>query len=44
MKVDIHARRFKLTEALRHAVHREITRLAQGSAPGSPGFPYDCST
>jgi putative sigma-54 modulation protein len=34
MKVDIHARRFKLTEALRHAVHREITRLVQGVGAG----------
>ena len=34
MKVDIHARRFKLTEALRHAVHREITHLAQGVGAG----------
>jgi hypothetical protein len=28
MKVDVQARRFKLTESLRHAVHREIARLA----------------
>jgi len=34
MKVDIHARRFKLTEALRNAVHREIARLAQALGAG----------
>ena len=35
MKVDIHARRFKLTEALRNAVHREIARLAQALGAGT---------
>lgn len=34
MKVDIHARRFKLTEALSDAVHREIARLAQALGAG----------
>jgi ribosomal subunit interface protein len=34
MKVDIQARRFKLTEALKYAVHREIARLAQGLGDG----------
>lgn len=34
MKVDVHARRFKLTESLSHAVHREIARLAQAVGAG----------
>jgi ribosome-associated translation inhibitor RaiA len=34
MKVDVHARRFKLTDALRLAVHREIARLAQALDAG----------
>ena len=34
MKVDIQSRRFKLTDSLRHAVHREIARLAQGLGDG----------
>ncbi len=34
MKIDVHARRFKLTESLRHAVHREIARLAQALGAG----------
>jgi ribosome-associated translation inhibitor RaiA len=29
MKIDVHARRFKLTDSLRNSVHREIGRLAQ---------------
>jgi len=44
MKIDVHARRFTLTESLRHAVHREIARLARRSAPALPGCPYACST
>jgi ribosome-associated translation inhibitor RaiA len=34
MKIDVHARRFKLTESLRNAVHREIARLAQALGAG----------
>lgn len=34
MKVDIQARRFKLTDGLKHAVHREIARLVQGLGDG----------
>lgn len=34
MKVDIQARRFRLTEALKNAVHREIGRLKQGLGDG----------
>jgi putative sigma-54 modulation protein len=34
MKVDVHARRFTLTESLRNAVHREISRLAQALGGG----------
>ena len=34
MKIDIHARRFRLTESLRTAVHREIHRLAQALGAG----------
>jgi putative sigma-54 modulation protein len=34
MKIDIDARRFALTESLRHAVHREIARLAQALGTG----------
>jgi ribosome-associated translation inhibitor RaiA len=34
MKVDVHARRFTLTESLRNAVHREIARLTQAVGAG----------
>jgi putative sigma-54 modulation protein len=34
MKIDVHARRFELTESLREAVHREIAKLAQGLGAG----------
>jgi len=34
MKVDVHARRFTLTESLKNAVHREIGRLAQALGGG----------
>lgn len=34
MKVDVHARRFTLTESLRNAVHRQISRLAQALGGG----------
>lgn len=34
MKIDIHARRFRLTESLRTTVHREIHRLAQALGAG----------
>jgi ribosome-associated translation inhibitor RaiA len=34
MKIDVHARRFTLTGSLRHAVHREIARLAQAVGAG----------
>ncbi len=34
MKIDVHARRFKLTDSLRTAVHREIHRLAQALGAG----------
>jgi ribosome-associated translation inhibitor RaiA len=34
MKIDLHARRFELTESLRHAVHREIARMAQALGAG----------
>jgi len=34
MKIDVHARRFELTESLRQAVHREIARLAQALGAG----------
>jgi ribosome-associated translation inhibitor RaiA len=34
MKIDLHARRFELTESLRHAVHREIARLNQALGAG----------
>ena len=34
MKVDVHARGFKLTESLRLAVHREIARLTQALGAG----------
>ena len=34
MKIDLHARRFELTESLRRAVHREIARLAQAVGAG----------
>jgi putative sigma-54 modulation protein len=34
MKVDVQARRFKLTESLSLAVHREIARLAQALDAG----------
>ena len=34
MKIDVHVRRFKLTEPLRQAVHREIVRLAQAFGDG----------
>lgn len=33
MKIDVQARRFVLTDALRDAVHHEIARLAQASGP-----------
>jgi len=44
MKIDVHARRFKLTDSLRAAVHREIHRLAQAvcSLPGERA-PKACS-
>ncbi len=34
MKIDVHARRFELTDALRLAVHREISRLARALGAG----------
>lgn len=34
MKIDVHARGFKLTESLRHAVHREIAQLTQALGAG----------
>jgi ribosome-associated translation inhibitor RaiA len=34
MKIDVQARSFRLTESLRHAVHREIARLAQALGAG----------
>src|SRR5512141_3498152 len=34
MKVDVHARRFTLTESLSNAVHREIARLTQALGGG----------
>jgi putative sigma-54 modulation protein len=34
MKIDLHARRFELTDSLRHAVYREIARLAQSLGAG----------
>ena len=34
MKIDVHARRFELTESLRRAVHREIARLNQALGAG----------
>ena len=34
MKIDVHARSFRLTESLRQAVHREIARLAQAVGAG----------
>jgi putative sigma-54 modulation protein len=34
MKIDVHARRFTLTESLRNAVHREISRLNQALGAG----------
>jgi putative sigma-54 modulation protein len=34
MKIDVQARRFTLTESLRHAVLREIARLAQALGTG----------
>ena len=34
MKIDVHARRFRLTDSLREAVHREIHRLAQALGAG----------
>lgn len=34
MKVDIQSRRFRLTESLQQAVHREIARLVQGLGDG----------
>jgi ribosome-associated translation inhibitor RaiA len=34
MKIDVQARRFTLTEALRRAVHREIARLTQALDAG----------
>lgn len=35
MKVDVHARRFTLTESPRNSVHREISRLAQALGGGT---------
>jgi len=37
MKVDIQARSFKLTAALKNAVHRQIARLVQGLGDGIIG-------
>lgn len=37
MKIDVHARRFKLTEALQQAVYREISRLARSLGAGITG-------
>jgi putative sigma-54 modulation protein len=34
MKIDVHARRFTLTDSLRKAVHREIDRLNQALGAG----------
>jgi len=34
MKIDVHARGFTLTDALRNAVHREIARLTQALGAG----------
>jgi ribosome-associated translation inhibitor RaiA len=34
MKIDLQSRRFELTESLRHAVYREIARLAQALGAG----------
>lgn len=34
MKIDVHARRFKLTESLHRAVQREIARLSRALGAG----------